>query len=966
MNHGRSLRYGIALCGALLLLAQALGVAALLDSSRRTAMEAATGLTDRAGHAVRDAINRSLFQVDTTLASLPELLGPVLAMPGRDRLDEAALNNQLRHINSQNFAYRDLLLVDQSGRAVAAALPASRRRSLQAPIGPAYVSVGLSAGGLIVSEPVRNTTSGEWSIFFARPLSLPGLGQVHAVAEVQVPVLVSLMAPGIETPGLRIWLERSGGIILAATEQDHPSRLARPPAESAGPSIHASRLDGQEVIGNSWQTLYPALRLTAEMEVDAALAGWREGRDRTVLVSALFAVLTIALMVALIVWLAQRDGAEADRLAWRRQLEDALDSMADGFVMFDADDRLVVANRSYRDMYSVSAPFIRPGALFDDIIREGARRGQYPQLGMTPNEAEIDGFVEELKQRRRDGNLRQFERLLLDGRWLMLTERLMPDGGIVGIRTDITELKRAMAELGTARDVAQRASAAKGMFLARMSHELRTPLNAVLGFAELLLQNGELGTSQREQLGLVYNAAAHLRDVVNTLLDLSKAEARSLDMKPRAIALRPLAEVCAALVAPEVERRRIALALDVEATLPPTVLVDPLCLRQILLNLLSNAVKFTPAAGRVVMRLRQPRAGWVRIEVEDSGTGIPEDKRVLLFRDYSQIGAPVEPGAPSTGLGLAISAQLVAAMGGQIGCDSAPVRGALFWVELPMPAVQEAEAAPAAATPAAAAMPATPEQPPAAEPDAPRPLRLLVADDILVNRTLARVMLEKVGHVVDLVADGMAAVEAVQRTHYDVVLMDVQMPVMDGLEATRRIRALDGPASRVVIIALSASAMTDQVEACLEAGMDGHLAKPINRAQLLDKLADVTRRRAAPPEALTQGAARLRERMGAAAEPIIRGFMQEIRAGLDLLPSHAARGDMPGLAAAARRLAPALRELEAGPAAEATTRLEQLAEAGGEVTHEIIAWQRATAGLERELLEPGLSVAEGGHAHGNR
>ncbi|WPB83788.1 response regulator [Sediminicoccus rosea] len=963
MTHGRPLRIGIAVCGVVLLLTQALAVAALLDASRRTAMESATGLTERAGHAVRDAINRTLFQVDATLASLPALLAPVLSSPGTaanttESRDLERVNGQLRHINSQNFAVRDLLLVDGAGRTIAAALPASRRRPLPAPIGPGYVSAGLSAGGLLVSEPVRNAANGEWSVFFARPLHLPGLGDVHGVAEVQVPMLANLMAPGIETPGLRVWLERAGGTILAATAQSQGLRLAPSTGERTTPAIHASRLDGREVIGTSWQTLYPALRLSTEMEVDAALAAWRANRDRTVMISAAFVVLTIALMIALIVWLAQRDRAEADRLAWRRQLEDALDSMTDGFVMFDAEDRLVVSNRSYRDMYRISAPFIQPGARFDDIIREGARRGQYPQLKGEPTEAAIEAFLHDLKQRRRRGELLQFERLLPDGRWLLLTERPMPDGGIVGIRTDITELKRAMAELSVARDMAQGASAAKGMFLARMSHELRTPLNAVLGFAELLLQNSDLGTGQREQLGLVYNAAAHLRDVVNTLLDLSKAEARSLDMKPRATALRPLAEVCAALVAPEVERRRIALALDVDAALPATVLVDPLCLRQILLNLLSNAVKFTPAAGRVVMRLSQIRPGWVRIEVEDSGTGIPEEKRSLLFRDFSQIGAPVEPGAPSTGLGLAISAQLVAAMDGRIGCDSAPVRGALFWVELPVPAVSEPEIADAALAS---------EPSPAAEPEATRQLRLLVADDILVNRSLARVMLEKAGHVVDLVADGMAAVEAVQRTQYDVVLMDVQMPGMDGLEATRRIRALEGPAAHVVIIALSASAMIDQVEACLEAGMDGHLAKPINRAQLLDKLAEVTRRRgeasAGPADGLAHGAARLRERMGAAAEPIIRGFMQEVRTGLNLLPGHAARGDMTSLAAAARRLAPVLRELDAASAAEATTRLEHVAVTGGEVSREFTAWQRATAALERELHEADPSVTEERHAH---
>ncbi|MEI6161387.1 MAG: PAS-domain containing protein, partial [Roseococcus sp.] len=735
---------------------------------------------------------------------------------------------------------------------------------------------------------------------------------------------------------------------------DRGRRLTPNLVDAAGAITRASRLDGREVISTAWQTLYPALRLTAEMDMEQALAAWRASRDRTVLVSALFAVLVVALMVALLFWLALRDKAEADRLQWRRQLEDALNSMADGFVMFDAEDRLIVCNRSYREMYSISAPFIRPGALFDDIVREGARRGQYPQLQGPEIEANIERFVEDLKQRRRQGTLQQIERLLPNGRWLLLTERPVPDGGIVGIRTDITELKRAMAELGDARDLAQKASSAKGMFLARMSHELRTPLNAVLGFTDLLMQNAAVAGEQREQLGLVQDAAAHLRDVVNTLLDLSKAEARSPEMKPRPAALGPLAEICAALVAPEVGRRRIALALDFDPDLPATVLVDPLPLRQILLNLLSNAVKFTPTGERVVMRLRNTAIpGRIRIEVEDSGVGVPPEKRDMLFREFSQISAPLDPKAASTGLGLSISAQLVAAMGGKIGCDPAPVRGSIFWVELPMPAVEEEP--PPAAPPAPA---------PTMEPVMPRSLRLLVADDILVNRTLARIMLERVGHTVELVANGSEAVEALQRTHFDAVLMDVQMPLMDGLEATRRIRALDGPASRVLIVALSASAMTDQVAACMDAGMDGHLAKPINRDELLAMLADVTRRRAEAPGGLSSGAARLRERMGEAAEPLIRGFMDEIRDGLKLLPSHAARGDLAGLAATARRLIPALRELDAEQAAEATLRLEQVAVAGGEVAGEIVAWQRATAGLGLDISDRPATPSEERHARG--
>lgn len=939
MTPGRRLRIGIALLLSLVLVAQAFAVVALLDTSRRAAIEAAASLTERAGHAVQDAVNRSLFQIDATLASLPSLLTPFVVR-GADGvvLDQAGANTLLRNINSQNFAFRDLVLTDPQGRPVASALPSSRRRPL--PVREDKVPAGLNSTGLFVSNAIRNPLTSEWALFFSRPLTVPDLGPLTGVAEVQIAVLTSLMAPGTATPGLRIWLERTDGAILAATSDERGRRLTPDPAPPTGVSIRPSRLDGREVISTAWPTIYPALQLTAEIDMEQALAGWRASRDRTVLISAVLAALLVALMVALLFWLALRDRAEADRLRWRRQLENALNSMADGFVMFDAEDRLVVCNRSYREMYSLSAPFIRPGALFDDIVREGARRGQYPQLEGPEIEANIDRFIDDLKQRRRQGTLQQIERLLPNGRWLLLTERPVPDGGIVGIRTDITELKRTMAELGDARDLAQRASAAKGMFLARMSHELRTPLNAVLGFTDLLMQSATVSGEQREQLSLVQDAAAHLRDVVNTLLDLSKAEARTPELKPRPAALRPMAEVCAALVAPEVGRRRIALALDFDPDLPATVIVDPLVMRQILLNLLSNAVKFTPNGERVVMRLRNTKtAGLVRIEVEDSGVGVPPEKRDMLFREFSQISTPVEPTAASTGLGLSISAQLVAAMGGRIGCDSAPIKGAIFWVELPMPAAETEEH-----------VPAPPVAPPPVQPPVTSgSLRLLVADDILVNRTLARIMLERAGHTVELVANGMEAVEAVQRTHFDAVLMDVQMPLMDGLEATRRIRALDGPAARVPIVALSASAMIDQVTACLTAGMDGHLAKPINRRELLTMLEKVARQRAGAQDGLISVAARLRQRMGDAADPMIRDAMAEIRAGLKLLPSRAAEGDLPGVAAAARSLLPALRELDAVDAAEATVRLEQVAEAGGEVASQIIALQRATAELELDL-----------------
>ncbi|MEI6162453.1 MAG: PDC sensor domain-containing protein, partial [Roseococcus sp.] len=196
MTPGRRLRIGIAATLILVLVAQALAVVALLDASRRAAIEAATTMTERTGHAVQDAVNRSLFQIDATLASLPALLAPfIVEGPNGAELSQPGVNGLLRNINSQNFAYRDLLLADAQGVAVASALSSSRRRALPARIGDGYVAAGLNATGLAVSDPVRNIANGEWALFFSRPLSVTGLGALHGVAEVQVAALTSLMAP---------------------------------------------------------------------------------------------------------------------------------------------------------------------------------------------------------------------------------------------------------------------------------------------------------------------------------------------------------------------------------------------------------------------------------------------------------------------------------------------------------------------------------------------------------------------------------------------------------------------------------------------------------------------------------------------------------------------------------------------------------------------------------------------------
>ncbi|WP_372617225.1 response regulator [Falsiroseomonas sp.] len=382
--------------------------------------------------------------------------------------------------------------------------------------------------------------------------------------------------------------------------------------------------------------------------------------------------------------------------------------------------------------------------------------------------------------------------------------------------------------LVAARDAATRTSEAKSRFLARMSHELRTPLNSVLGLAQVLARDPRLTADQREQAATLERAGRHLLAVANDVLDLAAVEAGKLRLRRSPVALLAFVEGCASLVRPQAEAKGIALRHALAPDAPEAVLGDETRLRQMVLNLLSNAVKFTPAGGEVRLHaLRRAQAGGLRLEISDTGPGIPPDRRALLFRDFTQLEPSPGQEFGGAGLGLAISAALAKAMGGHIGCTTAPDgHGSLFWLELPLEEAAAgwasvSELAPAAPVGALSSVP---------------PRRVLVVDDVAANRLVARVLLEGAGHAVELASDGAEAVEAVRQGEFDLVLMDVHMPGIDGLEATRRIRALDGAGRHVPIIALTADALRDQVAQCLAAGMDGHLAKPLDRAALMAAL----------------------------------------------------------------------------------------------------------------------------------
>ena len=436
--------------------------------------------------------------------------------------------------------------------------------------------------------------------------------------------------------------------------------------------------------------------------------------------------------------------------------------------------------------------------------------------------------------------------------WIEAAARLLRDpetgapDGYVAISRDITErrhieaerelrrreleaanrqLERLARHLGRARELADQANKAKSRFLAGMSHELRTPLNGILGYAQLLRMEGQLDGKQRKRVDAMLGAGQHLLEMINRVLDLSEIEAETFEMQQSGVDLRQAAEMCLGLVGPAAKAKRLELSLATDPSIPKCVLADPARLRQLLLNLLGNAVKFTDQ-GTVELRLLAADAATLRVEVADSGPGVSSEQRQLLFQDFERLDASgLVEGA---GLGLAISVRLATLMGGRMGHEDNPAGGSVFWLELPMAAAADI---PLAAVAARAPQPS-------------RPLRLLVVDDVAMNRDIASSFLRAAGHEVTCAESGAGAVEAAAGRDYDAVLMDLAMPGMDGLEATRRLRALPGPRGQVQIIALTAQAFAEQVEECRLAGMDGHVAKPFTQGALLHAVAGAVERTA--------------------------------------------------------------------------------------------------------------------------
>jgi len=724
-------------------------------------------------------------------------------------------------------------LVDRDGLVLASSLGAAAGRVELAESELAWVRAA-GEDRLLLGPPLRSRATGRWSVNVLRRVTAPDGARLGAMVATLAAEELMRFVEALDV-GEAVMLVVGGDGVVRARMPPQPGAIGQTYAGSEAVAITAGTesqgafrgvggIDETDRIG-SWRRLrgYP-LAVMIGIESNDVFASFRRHRLQFI-----GAGLLMTLGVAGVGALVQR---QHQRLLGSQQaLTATLQNITQGIMMVDAEGEVPVLNQRAIALLDLPAELVQMNPSFRDIVQWQVDNGEFGPPGRV--DPAVLRFLETGDLASQNAN---FERTRPNGVVLELRTERLPDGGAVRTFTDITERRRTERALAAARDAAEAAGRARSEFLAVMSHEIRTPMNGIIGVAGLL-QDMPLGGTEKHYVRIILDSGQHLLQLINDILDFSRLDAGRLDLEEQAFDVREVLRDSIELLSAEATAKGLPLGLDVADEVPARAVGDAHRLRQVLLNLIGNGIKFTAAGTvRVGVRLLRGEGATVRLgfSVIDTGIGIAPEALGKLFTEFTQVDSSISRRFGGSGLGLAICRRLVERMGGTIGVESVPGAGSTFQFDvlLTLPRGDVVRKVPPMAASAVVTITAR---------------RVLIAEDNATNRLVATRMLERMGHRVEAVENGRDAVAAVQRGGFDLVLMDVMMPEMDGLAATEAIRALSGALGRIPIIGLTANAMVADQERCLAAGMTHFETKPISAARLGAVIAQVLEAAAAPP-----------------------------------------------------------------------------------------------------------------------